>query len=81
MTTAIAIFKIRMADPSAAFIHTGVFDTNGDAVVKKSSRVVHSGEFFDIDDADELAYFIKIGAARMPTAEEIALRDLAAKES
>lgn len=81
MTTAIAIHKLRLGDPDAPLTHTGCYDKNGGAILKRASRVVRSGHFFDIDDAASLAELIGMGAARMPTAQELADRDRAAQEN
>lgn len=81
MTTAIAIHKLRLADPSGDMVHTGRFNASGDAIMTKSSRVVLSGQFFDLDDKVGLDELIALGAARLPTPEEIALRELATEEN
>ena len=81
MTTAIAICKIRLPDPSGDFVHTGRFNADGEATMRKASRVILSGDFFELDDAGGLAELIAQGAARLPTNEEIALRELATQEN
>ena len=81
MTTAIAICKIRLADPLAEQVHTGLYDKAGNAIIKKSSRVILSGQFFEEADAHSLAELIGMGAARLPTAAELAERDRTAQEN
>lgn len=80
MTTAIAICRIRLPDPSGDFVHTGRFNKDGNAIMNKASRDILPGQFFE-DDADSLAELIAMGAARIPTNDEIALRELATREN
>jgi hypothetical protein len=75
MATVITIHKITTSDPNAELIHTGRFDREGNAILKRTAKSIRSGEFFELDDPADLARLLEMGAVRYPTDEELALRE------
>lgn len=80
MATLVAINAIIVSDPNAEFVHTGLFDKDGNGIVKKSSLQIQPGQLFEFADGDELARLIDQEAARYPTDAELSLHQRLTKE-
>lgn len=73
MATVVAIHRIVVSDPNAAFVHSGSYDKNGNAILHKSSLYVEPGTVFEFPDTQELVEMIERGSMRYPTPAEVAL--------
>lgn len=82
MTLVIAVHKIGVDDPTAGVCHSGRYDENGNAIMRKATRRILPGEFFEPADVATLQYLLDLGAVRHPTPGELAVmeRSKAARE-
>lgn len=82
MTLVIALHKIGVDDPDAGVRHSGRYDDEGNAIMRKATRKILPGEFFEPADAATLQHLLNLGAVRHPTDGELAVmqRSKAAKE-
>lgn len=75
----IAIHAIGVSDPGADIRHTGAYDADGNAIMRKSTLTIKPGEFFDMPDAGELMRLLEMGAVRYPTEIEMTIREREAR--
>lgn len=71
-TPIIALHKLRVSDPIAEMEFTGRYADDGSPIVRKAGRTIMPGQEYTPVNATELEYLLGCGAARYPSADDIA---------
>ena len=75
MKTVIAVHKIGTSDPDAPLVHTGRYDAEGNAILKKQTLSILPGSFFEPRSEQELGHLLELGAVRLPTEAELLMHE------
>lgn len=75
MTRVLALHRIHR-NPLQRSNVTEHYDADGKYITASATEIVSAGAYFDIDDENELAVLLEVGAARLLSDEEVSLEQL-----